>query len=61
LRKTFITVDVDSDEVGAPMVLSMREFIEDEADGSAIDIDMPASSEDVNDKEEVERGGRRST
>jgi len=29
------------------MVLSMREFIDDEAEGPAIDIDMPASSEDV--------------
>lgn len=61
LRKTFISVEVDSDEVRAPTVLSMREFIEDEADGSAIDIDMPVSSEDVNENEDfeenVEAGG----
>jgi hypothetical protein len=54
LRKTFINVDVDSDEVGTPTVLSMSEFIEDGADGPAIDIDCPASSEDAKDKEDVD-------
>lgn len=54
LRKTFIKVEVDSEEVGRPRVPSMREFIEEGPDKPAIDTETPAPSEEARDKDEEE-------